>query len=94
METWAKSIMASLLLASALVFLAATPAAAGPNCECLGNGKRVKEGAVLCLKVGSSTHYMARCERNLNNTTWKKISDGCPSAALTPKQSGMPRPRA
>jgi hypothetical protein len=51
---------------------------AGQDCECVGNGKRIKEGGVICLQIGSSQRYLARCERNLNNTSWKKISDGCP----------------
>ena len=56
---------------------------AGEDCECLGNGKRVKEGGVICLQIGSSQRYLARCERNLNNTSWKKISDGCPVANMS-----------
>ena len=47
-------------------------------------GKRIKEGGVVCLQIGSSQRYLARCERNLNNTSWKKISDGCPTAQLSP----------
>ena len=60
------------------------PAFAGQECECLGNGKRVKEGSVVCLQIGSSQRYLARCERNLNNTSWKKITDGCPVSQMTP----------
>jgi hypothetical protein len=68
---------------TALVF-AASPASAGQDCECVGNGKKIKEGGVVCLQIGSSTRYLARCERNLNNTSWKKIADGCPTALMTP----------
>ena len=64
--------------------LLAPQASAGQNCECLGNGKRIKEGGVICLQIGSSTRYLARCERNLNNTSWKKLSDGCPMAEMSP----------
>ena len=60
--------------------LSSPSAFAGEECECLGNGKRIKEGSVICLQIGSSQRYLARCERNLNNTSWKKISDGCPVA--------------
>lgn len=70
--------------------LSAPSAFAGQDCECLGNGKRIKQGNVVCLQIGSSQRYLARCERNLNNTSWKKISDGCPVARilpLTPKAS-------
>ena len=61
------------------------PAFAGPECECVGNGKKVKEGGVVCLQIGSSQRYLARCERVLNNTSWKKISDGCPTAQMSPR---------
>ncbi|MCY0147090.1 hypothetical protein OEG84_05000 [Hoeflea sp. G2-23] len=68
----------------AVLVLVAPPAFAGQDCECLGNGKKVKEGGIVCLQIGSTTRYMARCERNLNNTSWKKISDGCPVAQMSP----------
>ncbi|WP_340161667.1 hypothetical protein [uncultured Hoeflea sp.] len=64
--------------------LAAPSAFAGQDCECVGNGKRVKEGSVVCLQIGSSQRYLARCERNLNNTSWKKITDGCPVSQMSP----------
>jgi hypothetical protein len=41
-------------LFAALIF-AASPASAGEDCECVGNGKRIKEGGVICLQIGSST---------------------------------------
>jgi hypothetical protein len=76
------------LRASASVFLPRWslprhPALAGEDCECVGNGKKIKEGGVVCLQIGSSTRYLARCERNLNNTSWKKIADGCPTASMS-----------
>ncbi|WP_339759932.1 hypothetical protein [uncultured Hoeflea sp.] len=67
-----------------VAWLFTPPAFAGQDCECLGNGKRVKEGSVICLQIGSSQRYLARCERNLNNTSWKKITDGCPVSQLSP----------
>ena len=66
-----------------------SPALAGQDCECLGNGKRIKEGSVICLQIGSSQRYLARCERNLNNTSWKKISDGCPVSQMSPRTSEL-----
>lgn len=71
----------AILLAA--ISVAAPNAWAGEECECVGNGKRIKEGGVICLQIGSSDRYLARCERNLNNTSWKKISDGCPTASAT-----------
>ena len=68
----------------AVACLAAPPAFSGQDCECVGNGKRVKEGSVVCLQIGSSQRYLARCERNLNNTSWKKITDGCPVSQMSP----------
>ena len=68
----------------AVACLAAPLAFAGQDCECVGNGKRVKEGSVVCLQIGSSQRYLARCERNLNNTSWKKITDGCPVSQMSP----------
>jgi hypothetical protein len=35
---------------------------------------------------------IARCGKELNNSSWKKIQDGCPSAAAASiEQSGSPR---
>jgi hypothetical protein len=39
----------------AVAFFAAPSAFAGQDCECVGNGKRIKEGGVICLQIGSST---------------------------------------
>jgi N-acyl-L-homoserine lactone synthetase len=74
----------------AAAFLCRVPAFAGQDCECLGNGKRIKEGGVICLQIGSSQRYLARCERNLNNTSWKKISDGCPTEVSPVQMSPWP----
>lgn len=82
-RTYSRYLAAGVGLLAALTFVA-PPASAGQECACLGNGKRIKEGSVICLQVGSSTRYMARCERNLNNTSWKKLADGCPVAQLSP----------
>jgi len=71
----------------AVVGFCVSPSFAGQECECLGNGKRIKEGSVICLQIGSSQRYLARCERNLNNTSWKKISDGCPVSQISPRTS-------
>lgn len=73
--------------------VSAPAALAGKNCECIANGKRVKEGEVVCLRVGSGDGYLARCEMVLNNTSWKKLQDGCPTTALDPGLSpaaGLP----
>lgn len=58
----------------------ALPTLAGEiKCRCVANGMEYEQGQVACLKLGSTQH-MARCETFLNNTTWTRISDGCPAA--------------
>ena len=80
-------------LAAAGLFTAAPTAFAGKDCECIANGKRVKEGEVVCLRIGSAEGYLARCEMVLNNTSWKKLQDGCPTTALDARLSpAMSRP--
>lgn len=79
--TWQLALSIGFVTAA---FFCAEPVFAGQDCECLGNGKRVKEGSVLCLQIGSSQRYLARCERNLNNTSWEKITDGCPVSQMSP----------
>ena len=54
----------------------ATSALAGPDCTCRFAGRDMPEGAVVCIDLASGT-YLARCERVLNNTAWRKMVDGC-----------------
>ena len=56
-------------------------ASAGENCTCRGNGQDVAEGETVCLKTASGMK-MARCERVLNNTSWKMLEEECPLARL------------
>lgn len=58
---------------------------AGENCTCRGNGRDIPEGQTVCLKTASGMK-LARCERVLNNTSWKILDTDCPTAAL-PLQS-------
>lgn len=58
---------------------------AGENCTCRGNGQDIPEGQTVCLKTASGMK-LARCERVLNNTSWKILDSDCPTAAL-PRQS-------
>lgn len=60
--------------------------ASGPafaDCECLANGKIFHHGEVACLSLPSGS-FLARCDMELNNSSWKKMQDGCPEAAATP----------
>ncbi len=64
-------------LISAGGLLVAGMAAADENkCRCVANGTSYGQGEVACLGPDSS-RFMARCEMNLNNTSWTKISDVC-----------------
>ncbi len=50
-----------------------------PDCFCTDSqGKRVELGQTTCLQIGSS-QITARCDMSLNNPTWRRVSDGCPS---------------
>lgn len=50
-----------------------------PDCFCTDSqGERIELGRVTCLMVGSQ-QFMARCAMSLNNPTWRRVSDGCPS---------------
>jgi hypothetical protein len=47
------------------------------DCRCRANDKEYSQGAVLCL-FGK----LARCEMNLNNSTWKIVAQTCPQAKV------------
>ena len=50
-----------------------------PDCFCTDStGKRVELGQTTCLRIGSQT-FTARCAMSLNNPTWRRVSEGCPS---------------
>ncbi|MCP4317510.1 MAG: hypothetical protein GY789_16225 [Hyphomicrobiales bacterium] len=61
--------------------LTAVPAAAGENanCNCVANGQRIELGKLFCIRTASGKQFLARCERVLNNTSWKRLQDGCPT---------------
>lgn len=71
-------------MTAAVAFLAAAESLAAPpdhGCTCRNrDGSKYELGQVACLRVDGGT-YLARCEMNLNVTTWKKLRDGCPTAA-------------
>lgn len=71
----------------ALVYFAATMAmvagtAAADRCTCIANGQRIAEGETFCIRPNSGDPFLARCEIVLNNTSWRKLQDGCPTARL------------
>ncbi|WP_421849096.1 hypothetical protein [Oricola sp.] len=71
------------LLAIASLAVAPVSAHAGEDCTCRGNGKDVAEGQTICLKTAAGPK-LARCERVLNNTSWKILDTDCPLARSTP----------
>lgn len=81
-----RSALLSLTLAAASI--AAQPALSAPDCTCRGNGQNIPEGQTVCLKTASG-NKLARCERVLNNTSWKMLGEECPVAQL-PRQSAWP----
>ena len=74
----ARTPLLSAILALALL-LPANASNAGENCTCRGNGQDVPEGQTICLKTASGSK-LARCERVLNNTSWKILETDCPLA--------------
>ena len=70
--------------------VSSTAANAGENCTCRGNGQDIAEGETVCLKTASGMK-VARCERVLNNTSWKMLEDECPLAQL-PQSRALPGP--
>ncbi|MGI9482249.1 MAG: hypothetical protein ACR2OR_07825 [Hyphomicrobiales bacterium] len=66
-----------------LVLLLYAPLAeAGPNCKCRYNGVKYALGEVTCIRG-----KLSKCELNLNNTSWKVLSDICPQARSRPPQN-------
>lgn len=69
-----------------MLFLAGTAQLAGmtvaaADCSCRYRGGEVLEGETACIRTsGSST--LARCEKFLNNTSWKMLNQPCPAASL------------
>jgi hypothetical protein len=51
--------------------------AAAHNCTCRANGVSYKQGQVICIRG-----KLAKCDMNLNNSSWKIIAPTCPEASL------------
>ena len=71
------------LVASALALslpLATVDMAAARDipCTCRHDGRDMPEGSVVCIDLPSGT-YLARCEKVLNNTAWRRVAGGCPT---------------
>lgn len=76
----------ALSLVASLFGLA--PGIAAANCQCLANGRAYPRGGIACI-APPGAHYLARCDIELNNTSWKKLRDGCPMTTEN-KTDGLP----
>ncbi|NVD38543.1 hypothetical protein HT585_06735 [Ensifer sp. HO-A22] len=76
--------MALAVVAAVVALVAADVGYAAPpdtRCTCRNrDGSKYELGQTACLRV-DGTSYLARCEMNLNVTTWKKLREGCPTAS-------------
>jgi hypothetical protein len=81
-----KSVPAFLMVALVSAFAGAAPGvslAADPICTCRNrDGSKLELGQTTCIRVGD-TAYLARCEKELNVMTWRKLRDECPEARLS-----------
>ena len=73
-----RALVGGALLSCGL--LASATAGDNINCSCVANGQRVELGELFCIRTASGKQFLARCERVLNNTSWKRLQEGCPSA--------------
>jgi hypothetical protein len=75
--------MRRTLFALAGAGIASAALAAGPNgeCTCSYQGGDVIEGQTACIRTAKGP-TLARCEKVLNNTSWKLLDQPCPAAQL------------
>ena len=71
-----RTVISALLLA-----VCTSSALAGPKCTCRFQGVNFKIGEVACI-LGQ----LKQCEMQLNNTSWRTLSEGCPQAYLLQSQ--------
>lgn len=66
-------VLASLIFAGLLIGQSLAEA----NCFCRHKDGHVIEGQTTCIKTNSGMK-LARCEKVLNNTSWKLLNQPCP----------------
>ncbi|WEZ83734.1 hypothetical protein P6U16_02715 [Rhizobium sp. 32-5/1] len=83
MQTTAVILFPALLAAGAVMMPAHSHASPpDANCTCRNrDGSKHEIGETVCIRAGD-TAYLARCEMDLNVTTWRRLQDGCPTAGL------------
>lgn len=79
--------MQNVILAAALALPGISAfyssAFAGPECTCRHAGGDVPEGQTACINSPNGMK-MARCEKVLNNTSWKMLDAPCPYSEVKP----------
>ncbi|MCY1381596.1 hypothetical protein D9M69_695230 [compost metagenome] len=65
------------VLIPGLVIILIPTLADAHNCKCRNRGVMFELGETSCLRVDGGS-YLARCEMELNVSSWTKIQDGCP----------------
>lgn len=73
MRAFATGLLSAALLVSGQTVVLA-------DCECRANGQLYRHGELACLRLPTGDQ-LARCDKVLNNSSWKKLRDGCPEAA-------------
>jgi hypothetical protein len=69
--------MRKIPLAMILIFTGLFPGPATATCTCIYTGGTVKEGETACIWTAKGD-ALARCEKVLNNTSWKLLNKPCP----------------
>lgn len=72
-----------LLGIGALLWSQAASADGPIPCTCRAEGTSFALGAVMCMKTPDGPQ-LVRCERVLNNTSWKPLQTPCPTAGTSP----------
>ncbi len=58
------------------------------NCTCRFMGKKFELGTTICIKTPKGPR-LARCEMNLNNTSWKTSLSPCHVAGMARKLAAL-----
>jgi hypothetical protein len=73
-----ETAMTKVWMALILVFTVLFPGAAVATCTCIYTGGTVREGETACIWTAKG-NALARCEKVLNNTSWKLLGKACPA---------------
>ncbi|MEC9342434.1 MAG: hypothetical protein VYD64_01185 [Pseudomonadota bacterium] len=74
--------MKRLLVVTGLM-IGASASGAAADCTCRYRGGDIPEGQTTCFQTAQGP-TLARCEKVLNNTSWKLLDQPCPTASLRP----------